>query len=269
MTLILTWLFHEGIIMGTDSAVTQTVPSPSGRGMRRILTGYRKVYKIPKINAGISCWGSGTVGDYRLDIWLPDFIESRASEYDSVDSFATLLQSELRDLVPELTAEVDSHEYRYGSRGFHLAGHVEYKGRIVPTFYHIHNGQSEVFDTINPRIINANHDLPPDEVLKLFRKNMAPHVRNGDFQFYSIIFNNLTSLFNEFYKKIRINGRPFIFPDIPKFEDPLDGYSEFVRFWIRLVRDVYALSSMPEIIGGDISTLRITPTGEMKISTKP
>jgi len=255
--------------MGADSAVTQTIPSPSGQEMIKILTNYRKIYKIPKINAGISCWGTGTVGRYRLDVWLPNFIKSKENEYDSIDSFALLLQNELRELVPELSAQENSYEYRYGNRGFHLAGYVEYKGQNVPTFYHIHNGQSEIYKNINPRIINANHDLPPDEVIRLFSKNMAPHVRNGDFQLYSIIFNNLTNLFDEFYKKIRIGGRPFVFPDIPKFEDPLDGYSEFVRFWIRLVRDIYALSSMPEIIGGDISTLRITPTDEMKIITKP
>jgi len=269
MTLILTWLFHEGIIMGADSAVTQTIPSPSGTGERRVLTGYRKVHKIPKINAGISCWGKGNVGEYRTDIWLPDYITSRESEYDSIHSFALLLQDELRDLIPEITAPEDTIEYRYGNRGFHLAGYTEYGGNQVPTFYHIHNGQSEIYPEINPRIINANHDLPPQEVLDIFSKNMAPHVRNGDFMFYAIIFNTLSALFDQFYKKIRIGDTPFVFPNIPKFEEPLEGYSEFVRFWIRLVRDVYALSNVPEIIGGNISILSITPDGVMKLTSKP
>ena len=269
MTLILTWLFPEGIVMGADSAVTQTVPSPSGRGKRRILTGYRKVYKIQKINAGISCWGTGKVGEFRTDIWLPDFISSRESEYDSLHSLAILLQDELRDLVPEITASKETVEYRYGNRGFHLAGYTEHKGSQVPTFYHIHNGQSEIYPKINPRIMNANHDLPPQEVLDLFTKNIAPHVRNGDFIFYSFLFNTLSELFNTFYQRVRIGDTPFVFPNIPRFEEPLEGYSEFVRFWIRLVRDVYALNNVPEVIGGNISILSIAPDGVMKLANKP
>ena len=93
--------------------------------------------------------------------------------------------------MPEITAPEGTNEYRYGNRGFHLAGYTEYGGNQVPTFYQIHNGQSEVYPEINPRIINANQDLPPQEVLDLFAKNLAPHVRNGDFIFYAILFNTL------------------------------------------------------------------------------
>lgn len=269
MTLILTWLFHEGIVMGTDSAVTRTIPSPSGESVRRILTGYRKVYHIPKTNAGISCWGKGKVEDYPLDVWLPDFIYSHEEDYDNIHEFAISLQDKLGDAVPELTDPEGSYHYRYGDRGFHLAGYVDYQGKPVPTVYHIHNGQSETNPEINPRKINANNDLPPHEVLDLFSKNKAPHVRNGDFRLYAIIFDRLTGLFCEFYKSSRESSRPFIFPDPRKFESILNGNSEFVRFWIRLVRDVYALSNMPEIIGGDISILSIAPTGESKYSIRP
>ena len=61
----------------------------------------------------------------------------------------------------------------------------------------------------------------------------------------------------------------FRFPDKDKFVSSLEAYSEFVRFWIRLVRDVYALSNLPEIIGGDISVLSISPDGETRFSTRP
>jgi len=269
VTLILTWLFPEGIIMGTDSAVTQPRTTPTGRTFNRILTGLKKVFHIPKINAGISCWGKGNIGDYTVDVWLPDFISSHEEEYDTIHGFALLLQNELRDIVPVLTAPEGSYEYRYGNRGFHLSGYVEYNGQQIPTFYHIHNGLSETYPDINPRIINANHDLPPKEVLRLFLKNIAPHVRNGDFMLYSMLLDIITNLFDSLHKKLTVRGRPFIFPNIPQFEHPLEGLSEFVRFWIRLVRDVYALSNLPEIIGGEIYTLSIAPTGETQLSVKP
>lgn len=272
MTLVLTWLFPFGICMGADSAISYKsyITESSGRKRRRILTGGMKTLQIPKIKAGISFWGEGNIGDDTTDVWLSDFIFSRRNQYTTIHDFATLLQNELRELIPEITEPEGSLEYRYGKRGFHLAGFIEHKGKPVPTFYHIHNGQSETTPNINPRIINANYDLPPERVLKHFSKSEYPYVRNGEFFLYMILFDNLRIAFKQFENLLKgVYEKPFIFPDTTKFSDPLDAYSEFVRFWIRLVRDVYALSNLPEIIGGDISVLSISPTGETKFSIRP
>jgi len=83
------------------------------------------------------------------------------------------------------------------------------------------------------------------------------------------LFNKLHFSFNQWSKSLSIEGRPFVFPDPKKFANPLDAYTEFVRFWIRLVRDVYALSNMPEIIGGEIRVLSITIDGKINVSVKP
>jgi hypothetical protein len=258
--------------MGADSAVTYPhmyVTDPSGRRRPRILTGVRKVFQIPKIHAGISSWGTGNIGNQTTDAWLSSFIVSQENRYNDIHSFAILLQDELRNVIPEMSAPVGSLEYRYGNRGFHLAGFIEYQGQSVPTFYHIHNGQSEVYPHINSRIINANHDLPPQRVLDNFRMRQIPYIRNGDFFLFSDLFDNLYSSFNQWSNEITIDGRPFVFPDVNKFATPLKAYTEFVRFWIRLVRDVYALSNLPEIIGGDITVLSISSTDELEFSIKP
>lgn len=94
MTLILTGLFPFGIVMGADSAYTQKVTDNLGRTRLRILTGLRKVYEIPKIKAGISCWGKGIIenGTCITDVWLSDFIKSREDQYDTTHAFAILLQ---------------------------------------------------------------------------------------------------------------------------------------------------------------------------------
>lgn len=268
MTLILTWLFPFGIVLGADSALTQSVSDTLGRRRRRILTGVRKVYSIPKIHAGVSCWGTGTIGNYTTDVWLSDFIASHENQYNTIHDFAILLQDELRNLVPEISAPEGSLEYRYGNRGFHLTGFVEHQGRPVPTFYHIHNGQSEVYPNINPRIINANQDFPPQRVSELFSQGIAPHVRNGSFFLYSALFHNLYELFTQLEDRLRTEDRSFRFPDPDKFTNRLDAYVEFVRFWIRLVRDIYALSNLPEIIGGEILVLSISPTGESNFSSR-
>jgi len=272
MTLILTWLFPFGICMGSDSAVSYNsyVTEPSGRKRMRILTGGTKTLWIPKIKAGISYWGEGNMGSATTDVWLSDFIFSHRDQYSNISDFATLLQDELRKLVPEIAEPKGSMEYRYGKRGFHLAGFTEHAGKPIPTLYHIHNGQSETNPEINPRIINANYDLPPEKVLAHFSKSEFPYLRNGDFFLYATLFDNLHTAFEEFGGLLeKITGSPFVFPDLSKFSDQLDGCSEFSRFWIRLVRDVYALSNLPESIGGDILILSISPTGEAKFSRRP
>jgi len=258
--------------MGGDSAISYNsyITEPFGRKKRRILTGGTKTLWIPKIKAGISYWGEGNIKDVTTDVWLSDFIFSHKDQYSNINDFATLLQDELRTLVPEIGEPEGSLEYRFGKRGFHLAGFIEYEGKPVPTFYHIHNGQSETTPNINPRIINANCDLPPEKVLNHFAKSEFPYIRNGEFFLYTALFKNLLIAFRQFEELLgKATGAPFIFPEVTKFSDPLEAYSEFVRFWIRLVRDVFALSNLPEIIGGDISVLSISPIGEMRFSRRP
>jgi hypothetical protein len=273
MTLILTWLFPFGIFMGADSAISYNtyITEPDGRRRKRILNSGTKILRIPKINAGISYWGIGYVGDETTDVWLSDFIFSHRADYNNINDFASLLQNELREVVhEEITEPEGSLEYRYGKRGFHLAGFVEYEGNPVPTFYHIHNGQSETTPNVNPRIINANYDLPPEKVLGFFAHPAFPYVRNGDFFLYAKVFDSLMSAFGDFRNLLRnVYDAQFLFPDPSKFSDNIEAYSEFVRFWIRLVRDVYALSNIPETIGGEISVLSISPNGETKYSKKP
>ncbi len=266
MTLVLTWLFPTGIVMGADSAITYRgsyVTGPHGRRQPRILTDCVKVVHVPKINAGVSFWGK-SIRNKTTDVWLSEFITDHNEEFNDLHEFATLLQNELRGLVPRITATLGSREYRYGNTGFHLAGFVEHERQTVPTFYHIHNGQSEVYPTIDPTIINANQDLPPEKVLERFSQNKPPHVRNGDFFLYATLFHNLLPIFNHMSERLG-----FRFPDLDKFQTPLEAYSEYVRFWIRLTRDIYALSNLPEIIGGDISVLSISPTGETWFTKKP
>jgi hypothetical protein len=64
----------------------------------------------------------------------------------------------------------------------------------LPAFYHVHNGQSERFPAVNPHVVNANLDFPPQ------RPPERPCViRNGDFRtvyarFYEVIDNLLNNL---------------------------------------------------------------------------
>ena len=203
MTLVLTQISKLGITMAADTAVLITGRMPNGMCKQRVLTGVTKLQPISKLHSGISVWGEGRIGGQDSDIWLDQFIRRRESEYDSLDTFATLLQEELRTIIPDIDAERNPH----GNIGFHLAGFTESGRRRVPTFYHIHNGKSQVLEargvTIDPRKINANHDLPPQEVVRFLDQGRTCLIRNGDYALYLQIFEHLRQLLEDLATRTR------------------------------------------------------------------
>ena len=262
MTLLLTWLFPCGIIMGADSIATYR-DRETGE-IRAFSTGIQKVFPIPKIHSGVSFWGNAQVGLIDIEEWMPKFISEREDDYDTIHDFSIILRDEISRYTLRITSAPGTHEYRYGNRGIHLAGHVLHNKRMVPTFYHIHNGQSETTPGIDPGVVNANHDRPPESVLLDWRKHMIPYTRNGDFLRFAQLFDSLyTNISN-----LRVQGRSIQFPEPSKYESEIEAYSDFVRFWIRLTRDIYAMSDMPEIIGGEITILAIKPDGECHLSSR-
>ncbi len=155
MTLVLTELSSFGIAMAADSAVTNI---QTQTGLRYVTpNAARKLQTIPHLNAGISCWGLGTITDIPTDQWLSNFINSSTS--------LTTLQSFANELAKQLNAQVSSNGTP--SLGFHLAAFENCNGIPMPSFFHIHDGPSTTLEkrgitTVNPLKFNANHDMPPE-----------------------------------------------------------------------------------------------------------
>jgi len=253
MTLILTEISNLGIAMAADSAVTQMIVKPNGSTTYRVLTGVHKLQVIDKLNAGISVWGQGTINNTPTDIWLQDFINTQRVNYNSLSDFANLLQNELRRHIQPINVSTDPN----GTLGFHLAGFVNYSGAPTPTFYHIHNGQSTALSsrgiTINPSIINANHDLPPNIAQQLLSPTTTYITRNGDFQIYAALFQYLNAFLQNLSQYHNLT--------IPHIRD-LRENAEWLKFQIRTMSELYSFSNLHlPTIGGKIDTLLITPQG--------
>jgi len=253
MTLILTDISNLGIAMAADSAVTQKIVKPNGSITYRVLTGVRKLQVIDKLNAGISVWGQGTIKNTSTDIWLQDFIDSQKGNYNSLSDFALLLQNELRLRIAPINIRKD----RLGTIGFHLAGFVDYLGKLMPTFYHIHNGMSQALSargiTINAAIVNANHDLPPNLVQKILSMGVECIIRNGDFAIYAALFQYLQKFLKTLSKYHKLT--------IPHSRNLMER-AEWLSFQIRTMSELYKLSNLHlPTIGGRINTLLITPSG--------
>jgi hypothetical protein len=258
MTLILTEISDFGIAMAADSAVTIPVINAHGDHQLRVLTGVKKLQVIEKLNAGISIWGLAELTiehgqKIDTDIWLRDFIQSERPNYNSLSEFAILLQNRIRNYVNP----IDPIQRPLGNIGFHLAGFVEHEGHQAPTFYHIHNGVSKALEArgthIDPTIVNANHDLPPNIAQERLAQNQIYLTRNGDFSIYAALFNHIVQFLASLSEYGGIT--------IPQSRN-LSERAEWLRFQIRTMSELYRLSNLRlPTIGGKIDTLLITSDG--------
>lgn len=207
----------------------------------------RKLHKVESLNAGVSCWGTGSIGGTPTDQWLEEFIAEN-SGLSGLNSFAEELASSLRSALGRAPGDT-------ARLGFHVAGFEQYEGKPVPSFYHVHDGLSTTLmergARVDPTRFNANHDMPPAEFLRRAAHGGGWITRNGDYQLYGHIFGLLESLFREL-REIGIH--------IPHSQDLRDR-AEYLVFQIRTVAELYRMSNLLPGIGGSIRFLTISPTG--------
>ena len=245
MTLVLTEISQYGIVMGADSAVTCETPLPGGSTGRRVLTGVQKLFPIPHLQAGVSCWGYGQIGNFETDIWLNDFIGRQQNRSQTLEEFAGALRDELNQIMPRTQSGK-------AEAGFHLAGFVNTEGSWEPDFWHVHNGPSQFFDNIDPYVFNANHDLAGAIAQGGYdRNNPYLIVRNGDYLFYAAWWEDFELLLNRTLRQRGIN--------VPR--PSLLGRADYVRFQIRTISGIYGMSILLPSIGGEITVLTIDANG--------
>lgn len=249
ITLIITELSEYGIAMAADTAVTLFFSPTGKRRYAKVYRGAVKLVPVPKLNAGVSYWGLAQVGGVHTDDWLKNLFRRNRGQYASLKDLATLLQAELRKVVHSINLS----KYPYGTIGMHLAGFVDTPNGSLPAFYHIHNGPSQMFPSVNPRVINANFDRPPQK----YPHGMFYRTRNGDFRLYAVVFQALETLFKGL-------GQQFVIPDPNALHvSPLRARAEYLRFHIKTMAKIYEMSNVPVpgSIGEEVTTLTISDVG--------
>ena len=241
MTLVLTELNQHGIAMAADSAVTFSVPLPSGDVTHRVLHGIRKLQPVHQINAGISCWGIGSINGVDTDIWIGDVIQRSQSATSDLHSFASYLASELNSVLPPNSP----------NSGFHVAGFDQSGTAAFPAFYHVHNGSSQYFKDINTAIFNANFDMPPQP----YQPGQFYITRNGDYRFYAQFF----AYFQGFLQSLP--SQPQLASISIPSPDDLYTRAKLLRLQIQTVAGLYDVSNLVPGIGGPITLLGIGPSG--------
>jgi hypothetical protein len=246
MTLVLTELSSFGIAMAADSAV-MCIQNQTGLIYVKP-NAAQKLQVIPHLNAGISCWGLGTIAGTPTDRWLSNFINS--------NTLLTTLQSFANELAGQLNAQVVPNTSGENRLGFHLAAFEYYNGTPVPSFYHIHDGPSTTLQqrgiTVNPNQFNANHDIPPSLSQQLIETGGGWAItRNGDYQLYGRLYFLLENFFHQLLP---------LGIKVPHSQNLADRI-EYLVFQIRTMSEIYRLSNLVPGIGGGIYYLAITPDG--------
>lgn len=121
MTLVLTELSPLGISMAAESAVTF---EDRRTGILHVESdAARKLHKVTSLNAGVSCWGIGSIGGTPTDQWIEEFIAENSGLPD-LSSFAEELASHLRSALGPAPGD-------RARLGFHIAGFEQYEGNPV------------------------------------------------------------------------------------------------------------------------------------------
>jgi len=267
LTLIITELSYLGIVMAADTAQTIECRNALGIIEDRAFLGLTKVLPVLKLQTGLSYWGwakmppdsqSGTWTDW----WLRSFIANNEGNFESIGDLAALLEKELRKLVPPLTDD-ELKVMPFGNGGVHLAGYVDMKDGRAPCFWHVHNGRSQALPNkkIDPKIVNANFDVPPERYLEFEKRGATVVIRNGDIEAYARLFEKyLKEYFLEAGKEMGI-----VIP-VPT----IVHRSEFWRAQIRFMSELYGCSGvlsegtikqMSRDIGDEVTVLIITKDG--------
>lgn len=251
MTLVLTEVSIHGVAMAADSAVTFR---PSGR----VYIGAQKLLPVYEMDAGLSIWGEGVIGDKPADEWLQDFIKNDVVSGTSLWDMANELAEQLNEAFGCVLSE---------RMGIHVGGFDEKNGIRGPAFYHIHNGNYEV-ELRGGKIMEIPCEHPP---IREFRAHpdRPPGggygiTRNGDFAVFAFLYGEMSPLLDSIRKATGL-----VFPYPPS----LEARGEYLRFWIKTLIEIYRLSNyrrrvLPQpatagdaSIGGPVTVMTISESG--------
>jgi hypothetical protein len=265
MTLIYSEVSKYGIIMVADSSITYTPKEkfelPSGkRYPTYIRLGAEKIKPVPNKPIAISFWGMGKIDEYQTDIWLDDFITTKISESDDLDTICNKL---IKDANFNLNKEQEKHP-----GGFHIGGISNIKKLDpYPIIYHIHKGTED--ESIHEFRLykdwpDKGYNIPEynfknlDEYKSALKNGNIYSIRNGMHQLFARSHEFL-------WASIRQINKDFNF-EIPS-PNNLESREKINRMILGFLCDLYSLSNQPASVGRPISSLTIDLKGEVKYTT--
>lgn len=263
MTLILTEITGDGIIMVADKAITIVTQVQGDEFHSRSFSGLNKIIYLDGHKIGASFWGWSNVEPFQkingifFDTWLKLALKRCTYGIWTLRTLAMSLENELRQVIPEMTDE-ELEICPFGNGGVHLCGLDHYNENSTPSFWHIHNGKSKARpeQDINPKIVNAINEFPPSQFGSMALQDRSFLAHNGEIGPYSLFLTKFSEFINNLITE------EHIFPN----HTSLISRGQFWKAQVQFISEIYGLStfwsnqgfeSLPRSISKDVSVLTI------------
>jgi len=253
VTLVLTWVVPDGIVMGADSALTFS--DASDKTTMTLADAYKIIpYDRGGKTFGVAFYGLAKVNKEWTSNWLRRYIASCQA------------QNTIHDFCQQLAADLNALRLQERELlGMHIAG-WEIVARsdqgIEPRFFEVANG-----DPRNGQITPyfSVNDILGAEVLNDIRKYRA-----GDKSVYPMRFGSAgipTSFSTDWIAQVFIPAQTKML-GIQVPQPHITSVAEYVRFLIGMVADSQRVTRQPATVNRPIETLILFPDLKNAISTR-
>jgi hypothetical protein len=253
MTLLLSWVAPDGIVMGADSALTWQ--APDGKTTMTLADAYKIIpFDRPGRVFGVSFVGLGMIGQQWTSNWLRDYV-AKSPLPGSLASFAGKLAERLNGmaLAPGLLG--------FQVVGWELVGSSGPQD-VEPRFFEVSNLDRA---TSRPSRQFSVVDILPADFIADVRK-----YRGGDTAIYPMRFGSAGSPMEFSTEWIANTFVPaqtkMVGVQIP--QPNITSVAEYVRFLIGMVADSLRIARQPATVNRPVETLLLFPDLRSAFSTR-
>jgi hypothetical protein len=254
MTLLLTWVAPDGIVLGADSAVTW--PRVANVPVMTLSDAYKVIpFDREGIVFGVSFCGLAQINNRWTSEWLQAYVASCALPA-TIEDFAVRLADTLNGYALPAGQILAFHVAGWHSRG---ATRVE---DVVPKFYEVSNLDRSTA-TLG-RLFSAIDVLPPQFVAEI-RQHRAGQSAQYPMHVGSAGFP--AGFSSDYVAAILIPTLTrMVGAQIP--QPHISSVAECVRLLIRLVADAFRVARQPAVVNAPVETLILFPEYHRAFSTR-
>jgi hypothetical protein len=247
MTLLLSAVTPEGIVMGADSALTWRE-----LGDQINLMGFNKIIPVSRLNMGVSIAGAARIGREGRSAWLSTWLRQYVEDVSHAESFSAFC-TELTAALNETADEDATHTLQLGA--WVLANHPDSRIETAPRLAEI----TRVDDQYRWRSL-----LPDEFTLDIVEWRRGNQAKGYPVQFAS---SGLPSNYATWIATVGTPGYSQLLG--ARIPDPqITSVAEYVRFLIRNVAELYRIARQPAYVGEPVETLILFPDSKTMFSTR-
>lgn len=247
VTLLVTAVTGDGIVLGADSALTSREIGDEPLA----LTGFPKVIPVPRLHMGISVTGAARIGPVNQAVWISTWLRQFAWDAAEAES-AT-------DFVRELADALNGVSRDHGRTAFHVAAWVDVEEggeRIrIPRMFEV----SAPADDEPYRFVSLMNEQVVRDIIRWRSDRQPPY----PIQFFSAGF---IGGFAQWLTRAAQDHSALVRGRVP--EPEITSVSEYVRFLIRSVAELFRISRQPAYVGEPVETLMLFPESRNMFATR-